>query len=382
MSVSSENSRVELVVTGEGFAPLVDLFGHEDEVIEGYELRYVDGGPGLKVTASQVKLRVFELLGQGGENRVYFAVDDEDCERIVALRLPFERNMPVWEQLADEVSLMLKIRAIDPEVIINVQGVIVGINFAVRAVILDLLEDQSLADFMFPVRHADLGEKIRVGGEIVEAEGMEIVRDMEAPAYKPASLFTWALDLLNYLEVAEKAKVVHRDLKPENVFIVDGRAKVADFGLAIDAGQNMETIAGSLPFISPEIWRGGHRADISADIYSVGVILYELFGKRHLYQVDDDLDMKDQLLMWRDLHLAGNYESINSELRLIFSKNIANRLAFAISKMLSVNYVDRPSILDLQQLFLEAALEHDQGLAELEPFKSLLEKFPEDEDQA
>ncbi|WP_053226612.1 Stk1 family PASTA domain-containing Ser/Thr kinase [Solirubrobacter soli] len=90
--------------------------------------------------------------------------------------------------------------------------------------------------------------------------------------------------VLRGLGYAHKRGIVHRDVKPQNVIIDrDGQAKVADFGIA-RAGDTSEmtqtgTIVGTMQYLSPE-QAEGHPVDRRADLYSVGIVLYELLTGR------------------------------------------------------------------------------------------------------
>jgi len=76
----------------------------------------------------------------------------------------------------------------------------------------------------------------------------------------------------------EQESIFHRDIKPENIMIrsSDGLVKIADFGIArlLDASGYASTTAGTLPYMSPELLRS--YADHRADIYGLGVVLYEM----------------------------------------------------------------------------------------------------------
>ncbi|WP_226921261.1 Stk1 family PASTA domain-containing Ser/Thr kinase [Georgenia subflava] len=90
--------------------------------------------------------------------------------------------------------------------------------------------------------------------------------------------------VLDALACAHRGGLVHRDIKPENVLLTpDGRAKVADFGLARAVTEataaTTGTVLGTVAYLAPEIVTEG-RADPRADVYAVGVLLYELITGR------------------------------------------------------------------------------------------------------
>ena len=94
------------------------------------------------------------------------------------------------------------------------------------------------------------------------------------------------------LSAAHEAGIIHRDLKPENIFIVDDDelgVRVVDFGAALIVGASRITktgvVFGTPHYMSPE-QAGGQPVDHRADIYSLGVIMYEMFTGRVPFEAD------------------------------------------------------------------------------------------------
>ncbi len=97
------------------------------------------------------------------------------------------------------------------------------------------------------------------------------------------------LQIMKALSHAHSRGIIHRDIKPHNIMVLrDGSVKVADFGIArFTASQNTLTqeAFGSVHYISPEQAKGS-RIDARADIYSAGVVLYEMLCGRLPFEGD------------------------------------------------------------------------------------------------
>mgnify|MGYP005844392157 CR=1 FL=1 len=94
------------------------------------------------------------------------------------------------------------------------------------------------------------------------------------------NLLMQTLQALDYLH---RWGILHRDLKPENMLVVDGQVKLLDFGLALRREQSRpDQVMGTLTYIAPEVLQGMPATE-SSDLYAVGVIAYELFAGRALY---------------------------------------------------------------------------------------------------
>ena len=194
------------------------------------------------------RYEIIEELGKGGMGRVY-RVEDKKLEQEVALKLikpEIAKDKKTIERFRNELKLARNIRHK------NVCGMF------------DLGESEG-AHFitMEYIRGEDLKSFIRRSGIISVGKSTSI-----------------ANQICDGLEEAHRLRVVHRDLKPQNIMIdKEGNVRIMDFGIARSLRAKGITGAGVMigtpEYMSPE-QVDGKEADQRADIYSVGVILYEM----------------------------------------------------------------------------------------------------------
>lgn len=135
-------------------------------------------------------------------------------------------------------------------------------------------------------------------------------------------------DLLSALDYAHKQGIVHRDIKPANMLIEPGgRVKLTDFGVARiqDSGEATRTqgsMVGTLKYMSPEQVQG-QKIDSRADLFSVGVVLYQLLTDKRPFDGDNDFSIIHQIIG----HTPPPPSSVNPRLPSAIDAVVARALA-------------------------------------------------------
>ncbi|MCL6612350.1 MAG: Stk1 family PASTA domain-containing Ser/Thr kinase [Peptococcaceae bacterium] len=156
--------------------------------------------------------------------------------------------------------------------------------------------------------------------EYVEGEDLRSIIKREGPL-DPERAVRIARQVCDALDHAHENNIVHRDVKPHNILITrTGRAKLTDFGIAREASAatvtTTDTIIGSVHYLSPEQARG-ELAGPKSDIYSLGVVLYEMLAGSVPFTGDSPISIAIKHIQNSPEPLARRRPGIPPELELV-----------------------------------------------------------------
>lgn len=205
------------------------------------------------------RYEIKEIIGVGGMAVVYKAYDNQE-NRTVAVKILKEEFISNEEFVRRFKNESKAIAMLSHPNIVKVYDVSFG--DLIQYIVMEYIDGITLKEY-------------------IEHEG--------SLRWKDAVHFT--IQILKGLQHAHDKGIVHRDVKPQNIMVLpDGTIKVTDFGIARFARSEQRTITdkaiGSVHYISPEQARG-ERTDEKTDIYSVGVILYEMLTGQLPFQAEN-----------------------------------------------------------------------------------------------
>ena len=217
---------------------------------------------GNKVLAGRYEL--FERIGEGGMSVVYKA-KDKLLNRFVAIKIlkpQFINDHKFIDSFRRESQAAASMS--HPN-IVNIYDV--GREGNIHYIVMELIEGKTLSDY---------------------------IHDQGAMSYP--KVIALSKQIAAALAFAHKNHIIHRDVKPHNVMIApNGTAKITDFGIAkaVNAAtivDNSEGIIGSVHYFSPEQARGGY-VDEKSDIYSLGIVMYEMLTGRVPFDGDNPVNI-------------------------------------------------------------------------------------------
>ncbi|MEQ1830741.1 MAG: protein kinase [Pirellula sp.] len=243
------------------------------------------------------RFRIEKILGEGGFGVVYLG-HDEQLQRRVAIKVPKPKFV---ERLEDRELYLKEARTV------------AGLE---HPNIVPVHEVGSTPEFPIYI----------VSKYIL---GNDLAAYLKSKSLDYQQAVQWMIDIADALREAHRKGFVHRDIKPQNILVdQDERVYLVDFGLALadqDVGKRLP--AGGTPaYMSPEQARGeGHRVDGRSDLFSLGILFYEMLCGRRPFQGSSQLELLEQITELDPKPLRQWVDSVPPELERICFKILAKR---------------------------------------------------------
>ncbi len=204
------------------------------------------------------RYELLEKIGEGGMSEVFKARDNK-LNRFVAVKILKKElcdNHDIVEKFKGEATA---VAALSDNNIVNILDV--GTQDEINYIVMEYVKGKTLKDIIKQVGKMNYETAISVAIQIAKA-----------------------------LDCAHRNNIIHRDVKPQNILVTeDGVMKVTDFGIAKSSNSetitNTSTIMGSAHYLSPEQAKGNF-IDCRTDLYSLGVVLYEMVTGNLPFQAD------------------------------------------------------------------------------------------------
>jgi len=238
------------------------------------------------------KYQILQTLGSGGFGTVYL-VKDTWIDKKFAIKVPHRQGVDFGELLREPRLLA----ALDHKNIVRI------------------ITAEKADDYFFIVM------------EFVEGETLEAILSRDK-VIELARALDFSRQICEGVEHAHRQGVLHRDLRPGNVLVTaSGEIKIADFGTSrfLEIGEHASTVIGSPPYMSPEQFQG--RAVFASDVYSIGVIMYEMMTGALPYFSTNPRQLEKMAASGRLVPPRERNRAISREIDEIIEKSLAPEVA-------------------------------------------------------
>lgn len=247
------------------------------------------------------RYQIIKEIGIGGMAKVYEA-QDLFLNKKVALKLINleNNNVLIKKRFLQEIKALLRLKH---ENIISIHDIF--INEEYYCLVLELICGKTLKQYL------------NINGSLSVNETTEIFKN-----------------ILQGVEASHQKGIIHRDLKPDNILLAnDGSVKILDFGIAIidniEIKKNKKQVIGTMKYIAPEVVKL-QKTTIQSDIYSLGIILYELLIGKVPFEDENQKILANK-------HIKENIPFIK-EINPEISQSLENIIIKATNKNLAKRY--------------------------------------------
>ncbi|MEO6444361.1 MAG: protein kinase [Gemmatimonadaceae bacterium] len=220
------------------------------------------------------RYHILRELGHGGMATVFLADDPKNRRQVAVKVLDVAISQTLGdERFVQEIEVVARLQ--HPHILPLFDS---GDAQGLRYYVMPYVQGESLRQRLRRERQLPVDDALRIAGEVADA-----------------------------LDFAHRHGVIHRDIKPENILLHEGRSMVADFGIALartsgsgggaggDRLPESATIIGTPHYMSPEQMRGAANVTGSSDIYSLGVVLFEMLAGALPHAGDSDPELVEEI---------------------------------------------------------------------------------------